>query len=69
VGTIERTFELAKSPSVLYKHASSKTKRELLKTQLSNLVVGETNVQAMLVIRFRLTAERQKNLHISPGWK
>jgi hypothetical protein len=61
VAILEKTVELAKSPSILYKNASPDKKRELLKTLLSNLAVAEKNVEITLALPFRLIAERQKN--------
>ena len=60
VARIEKTVELAKSPSMLYKTASPEKKRELLKTLLSNLVVSGKNVEITLALPFRLIAEREK---------
>lgn len=58
---LERTVELAKSPSILYKTASLEQKRELLKTLLSNLTVSSKNVEITLSVPFRLIAERRKD--------
>ncbi|MGB9236824.1 MAG: recombinase family protein [Terriglobales bacterium] len=58
---LERTVELAKSPSILYKAASLEQKRELLKTLLSNLAVSSKNVDITLSVPFRLIAGRRKN--------
>jgi site-specific DNA recombinase len=60
VATVEKTVELAKSPSMLYKSASLEKKRELLKTLLSDLAVSGKNVALTLALPFRLIAERQK---------
>lgn len=57
---LEKTVELAKSPSLLYQKASPEKKRELLKTLLSNLTVSGKNVELTLALPFRLIAERQK---------
>lgn len=57
---LEKTVELAKSPSALYKAASPEEKRELLKTLLSDLSVCGKNVDITLAIPFRLIAEREK---------
>lgn len=57
---LEKTVELAKSPSTLYKLASSGEKRELAKTLLSNLTVSGKNVDVTLALPFRLIADRQK---------
>jgi site-specific DNA recombinase len=57
----EKTVELAKSPSLLYKKAPVVHKRELLKTLLSNLAVSSQNVEITLSLPFRLIAEREKN--------
>jgi DNA invertase Pin-like site-specific DNA recombinase len=60
VTSLEKTVELAKSASILYKTASSEKKRELLKTLLSNLTVTNKNVELTLALPFRLIAEREK---------
>jgi DNA invertase Pin-like site-specific DNA recombinase len=60
VASLEKTVELAKSPSMLYKNASPEKKRELLKTLLSNLTVSGKNVDITLALPFRFIAERQK---------
>jgi len=60
IETLEKTVELAKSPSILYKTGSPERKRELLKTLLSNLSVSEKNVEMTLALPFRIIAERQK---------
>ena len=60
VSHIEKTVELAKSPSMLYKTASPEKKRELLQTLLSNLTVSGKNVEMTLALPFRLIAERRK---------
>jgi DNA invertase Pin-like site-specific DNA recombinase len=60
VASLEKTVELAKSPSMLYKKASPEKRRELLKTLLSNLSVSGKNVGFTLALPFRLIAERQK---------
>jgi hypothetical protein len=60
LATLEKTVELAKSPSIMYKTASVEKKRELLKTLLSNLTVSEKNIEITLALPFRLIAERQK---------
>ncbi len=64
--TLERTVELAKSPSMQYKAASPEKKRELVKTLLSNLVVSGKNVDVTLSLPFRLIAERQKTTDGGP---
>src|SRR5439155_2349183 len=48
VSHIEKTVELAKSPSLLYKTASPEKKRELLQTLLTNLTVSGKNVEMTL---------------------
>jgi len=63
---LEKTVELAKSPSMLYKAASAEQKRELLKTLLSNLAVSSKNVEITLSLPFRLIAERNRNTECSP---
>lgn len=55
----ERTVELAKSPSTLYKAASRDKKRDLLRILLSNLSVRGKNVEITLAVPFRLFAERE----------
>jgi len=57
----EKTVELAKSPSLLYKVASLEKKRELLKTLLSNLTVSSKNVGITLSLPFRLIRDREKH--------
>lgn len=59
---LTNVVELAKSPSTLYKTASSEEKRQLLKTVLSNLSVSEKNVAITLTLPFKLIAERDKTL-------
>jgi predicted nuclease with TOPRIM domain len=59
-GDLERTVELAKSPSLLYKRASIEKKRELLKTVLSNLTVLEKNVRITLAGPFQVIEERRR---------
>ena len=61
LGQLEKTVELAKSPSMLYKLASLEKRRELLKTLLSNLTVCGKNVEITLTIPLRLIAEREKS--------
>jgi len=58
--SLEKTVELAKSPSLLYKMGSPEKKRELVKILLSNLSVSGKNVEITLAFPFRLIAERQK---------
>jgi DNA invertase Pin-like site-specific DNA recombinase len=58
--SLEKTVELAKSPSLLYKTALPEKKRELLKTLLSNLTVTGKNVALTLALPFCLIAEREK---------
>ena len=60
IETLEKTVELAKSPSALYEAASPERKRELLKALLSNLIVSGKNVEITLALPFRLIAEREK---------
>jgi len=60
LASIEKTVELAKSSSNLYKTASLEKRRELLKILLSNLTVSGKNVAMTLAIPFRLIAEREK---------
>jgi site-specific DNA recombinase len=57
---VEKTVELAKSPSMLYKGGSPEKRRELLKSLLSNLLVSGKKIEITLSIPFRLIAERQK---------
>jgi len=64
--TLEKTVELAKSPSMQYSVASPEKKRELVKTLLSNLVVSGKNVDLTLSLPFRLIAERQKTTDGGP---
>jgi site-specific DNA recombinase len=66
VATIEKTVELAKSPSLLYKAASLEKRRELLKILLSDLAVSGKNVELTLALPFRLIAERQKMIDGGP---
>jgi hypothetical protein len=58
---LEKTVELAKDASLLYKTASAENKRKLLKILLSNLKVSGKNVIITLSIPFRVIAEREKN--------
>ena len=67
VETLEKTVELAKSPSALYKAASTEEKRELLKTLLSNLTVSGKNVEVTLALPFRIISERQKTSDGGPN--
>jgi hypothetical protein len=59
---LENTVELAKSPSMLYKAASSDKRRELVKTLLSNLTVSGKNIDIKLALPFRLIAERANHI-------
>lgn len=61
IAQLEKTVELAKSPSVLYKTASVENKRKLLKILLSNIRVCGKNVEVELSIPFRMIAEREKD--------
>jgi len=63
---VEKTVELAKSPSRLYKTASVEKKRELLATLLSNLAASSKKVEITLASPFHLIAERDKNAECSP---
>jgi len=63
---IERTVELAKDASLLYKQANPERKRELLRILLSNLTVSGKNVDVELTIPFRLIAERETTSHGGP---
>jgi hypothetical protein len=56
---LEKTVELAKSPTMLYKAASSEKRRELVKTLLSNLRVSGKNIDITLALPFRLIAKRE----------
>lgn len=58
---LEKTVELAKSPSMLYRTAPVAEKRDLLKTLLSNLSVSAKEVEITLALPFRLIADRDKN--------
>jgi site-specific DNA recombinase len=58
---LEKTVELAKSASFLYRTASAENKRKLLKILLSNLSVSGKNVEIMLSVPFRLISERGKD--------
>jgi DNA invertase Pin-like site-specific DNA recombinase len=58
---LEKTVELARHASLLYKTASLENKRKLLKILLSNLTVCGKNVEITLSIPFRMIAEREKN--------
>ena len=60
MAALEKTVELAKSPSLLYKSASREKKRELLKILLSNATVSGKNAGITLALPFRLIAEREK---------
>ena len=62
LANMEKTVELAKSPSKLYKTAPTDKKRELLKTLLSNLTASEKNLEITLALPFRLIADRKKNM-------
>jgi hypothetical protein len=64
---LEKTVELAKSPSILYKAASSEKKRELVKTLLSNLTVSGKNIEITLALPFRIIRERQKQIIGGPN--
>lgn len=55
----EKTVELAKNASFLYKSASLDDKRRLLKTVLSNLTVSRKKVAISLSDPFRSMAERE----------
>jgi site-specific DNA recombinase len=59
---LERTVELAKSPSLLYKTASSEKRRELVKTLLSNLTVSGKNIEITLALPFRIIMKRDKHI-------
>jgi hypothetical protein len=63
---IERTVELAKGASLLYKQANPERKRELLRSLLSNLSVSGKNVDIELTIPFRVIANREKTSYSSP---
>jgi site-specific DNA recombinase len=63
---IERTVELAKDASLLYKQANPERKRELLRSLLSNLTVSGKNVDVELAIPFRVIANREKPSYGSP---
>jgi len=63
---IERTVELAKGASLLYKQANPERKRELLRSLLSNLTVLGKNVDVELTIPFRVIANREKTSYGSP---
>jgi site-specific DNA recombinase len=63
---LEKTVELAKSPSKLYKSASSEKRRELLKSLLSNLTVSGKKVDMTLAPPFQLIAERAKPSNCRP---
>lgn len=58
---LEKTVELAKSASMLYKTASPEKKRELLRVLLSNIAVSGKNVEITLALPFRLIAGREKS--------
>ena len=61
IAQLEKTVELAKDASFLYKTASVENKRKLLRILLSNLTVSGKNVEMTLTIPFRVIAEREKN--------
>jgi DNA invertase Pin-like site-specific DNA recombinase len=63
---IERTVELAKDASLLYKQANPERKRELLRSLLSNFTVSGKNVDVELTIPFRVIANREKTSYGSP---
>jgi DNA invertase Pin-like site-specific DNA recombinase len=67
LGDIERTVELAKDASLLYKMANRESKRELLRSLLSNLIVSGKNVEVELTIPFRVIANREKTSYRSPS--
>jgi DNA invertase Pin-like site-specific DNA recombinase len=64
--SLEKTVELAKSPSMLYKTASPEKKRELVKTLLSDLVVCGKTIDVTLALPFRLIADRDKTANGGP---
>ncbi len=57
---LEKTVELAKSPSILFKSASPEKKRDLVKTLLSNITVSQKMTDVTLATPFRLIADREK---------
>ena len=61
IAQLEKTVELAKEASFLYKTASVENKRKLLRILLSNLTVSRKNVEMTLTIPFRVIAERKKD--------
>jgi len=61
IAQVQKTVELARSPSLLYKRACVADKRKLLKIVLSNLTVSGKNVEMTLTIPFRVIAEREKD--------
>ncbi len=67
VEELENTVELAKSPSMLYKVASSEKKRELVKTLLSNLTVSRKTIEITLALPFRIIREREKQIIGGPN--
>jgi DNA invertase Pin-like site-specific DNA recombinase len=58
---MEKTVELAKDASLLYKQANQEKKRELLRILLSNLTLLGKNLTVELQIPFRVIAERNKS--------
>jgi len=64
---VEKTVELARSASNLYKMATVQRKRELLRNLLSNLSATGKNVEITLSIPFRIIAERQKDEKCGPN--
>jgi hypothetical protein len=64
---LEKTVELAKSPSNLFKAASVEKKRDLLKLLLLNLTVSSKNVEITLAPAFQLITTREKITECSPN--
>jgi site-specific DNA recombinase len=63
---VERTVELAKDASLLYKTANVAQKRELLRNLLSNLTVTAKKIDIELKTPFYLIAQREKASYGSP---
>jgi len=64
---LENIVELAKSPSLLYKAASSEKRRQLVKTLLSNLTVSGKNIDITLALPFGIIREREKHIVGGPN--
>ncbi len=63
---VEIAVELAKSPSIQYKMASSAERRNLSRILLSNVSVSQKNVSVTLAVPFNLISERAKDDECRP---